>query len=245
MKYMHQNWSVVIPTIWASKRIYDLVASLEACERVQEIILIDNRPELANEIEGCSKLRVISKGSNIFANPAWNLGVSESKCRYVCICSDDVSFDTVVFREIEVFLESRASGAIVGCHRDCFSSKDGGVSVEEGHDLGFGWGAVMFLEGESYPRIPEELRIWAGDRFIIAKASSVFAAKFSIVTEMSTSSGQSIFDDIKSADKVLIQRLLTRWESWGVKASERRNGGKKSLLAVAWTFLKLKWQKLR
>jgi len=245
MSMISSGWSVVIPTIWASNRIFELIRSLDDCEHVNEVILIDNRPEAKSEISGCSKLRVLSRGTNIFVNPAWNWGVEEACSPWVCICNDDVSFGTTVFAEVQAFLDSKPKGVVAGCHRDCFSSREEGVLIEKGHDLGFGWGCVMFCRRESYPHIPENLRIWSGDRYVIAKARAVFAVKFPISTEMSVSSGQSIFDDIKHSDKVLIKSLLTRWESWAVKASERRNGGEKSVRAVTRTFFRFQWQKLR
>lgn len=70
------SFSVIIPTMWKSKRTQGMLSALEASEHVKEIVLIDNDPSARKSVklEHFKKLIHLPQEENIFVNPAWNLG---------------------------------------------------------------------------------------------------------------------------------------------------------------------------
>ena len=73
-----EKYSIIIPTLWKSNRTDKLLKDLEECEYVDEIIVIDNSSIYETD-RTIGKIRMISKGENIYVNPAWNLGIKIAK----------------------------------------------------------------------------------------------------------------------------------------------------------------------
>ena len=90
------KYSIIIPTLWKSNRTKKLLADLQECEYVDEIILIDNTLTTVSDItEG--KLRIVSFGENIYVNPAWNWGIHNAKNALVELINDDINFNHNIF----------------------------------------------------------------------------------------------------------------------------------------------------
>ena len=129
------KWSVVIPTLWKSPRIYNLLESLQKTPHVGEIILIDNAPEHTPDLPKLEKLKILSKGVNIFVNPAWNLGVSEATFPNIALCNDDIEFDTRLF---SFFDSLKIRQTVFGCCPENFSSQSPVATefnIEKGHNI--------------------------------------------------------------------------------------------------------------
>ena len=72
------KYTVIIPTLWKSDRTKQLLSDLNACEYVDEIIVINN--QLTDVLDAkVEKVRHISFGKNIYVNPAWNKGIELAK----------------------------------------------------------------------------------------------------------------------------------------------------------------------
>ena len=101
--YTMDKYSVIIPTLWKSDRTKKLLSDLNECEYVDEIIIIDNTGTEERDILPTiyPKLRMVSKGKNIYVNPAWNLGVELAKNDLIALVNDDINFDTNVFGVID------------------------------------------------------------------------------------------------------------------------------------------------
>ena len=140
-------WSVVIPTIWRSAYTRELLSKLNEEPLVGEIILIDNAPKkIAHEFSRLEKLVHLPQKSNIYVNPAWNLGVNRAKYAQICICNDDVLFNTSVFASATNHLLSERKPTIIGAHKDSFSLEtECQLSFSKGHWIGQGWGCLMFF----------------------------------------------------------------------------------------------------
>ena len=115
-------FSVVLPTIW-SQKIEDIdtfIKKLQNCDLVDEIILINNAPQkYSGRYSNLSKIREL-KYDNIYVNPAWNVGVYQSKNELLCILNDDVDFNLDVFGFIKEELE-RPDVKIIGVSKSSSS----------------------------------------------------------------------------------------------------------------------------
>jgi hypothetical protein len=181
-------FSVIIPTMWKSIRIWGMFHRLHHSDFVDEIIVIDNAKEDRPNSQLYSKVRLIEQEENIFVNPAWNLGVKECRNENICILNDDVTFNVdEVFNVANLVLLDHPTSCL-GVHPISYRGYAGPVEVEKGSIIGEGWGCCIFLKKDNWVDIPEELKIWFGDNWIIKNHEKSFSAAFQISTEMSTTS---------------------------------------------------------
>ena len=87
--------SVIIPTMWRSKKTVQLLNDLYDSKYVHEIIIIDNdvAAKNVNLDQYTDKVKYYPQVENIYVNPAWNLGVSLANNDLLCICNDDINFN--------------------------------------------------------------------------------------------------------------------------------------------------------
>ena len=207
------KWSVVIPTLWKSTRIFNLLESLDTTPDVGEIILINNAPEHTPVLPKLEKLKILSKGENIFVNPAWNLGVAEASFTHIALCNDDIEFEPSLFARLQLLdFEKR----VIGCSADNFSADSStGDSLEifKGHCISKGWGCLLFFQRSDYQPIPEQLKIWCGDDWLVHTFNHIQSFKWPIQTDMSTSSGIPSLNVIAQNDKLALKQLISKRES--------------------------------
>ena len=84
-------FSIIIPTLQQDNYVlnmllYELLNS--AC--VGEIIIINNACK--EMMFSDKKIRVINTDKNIYVNPAWKLGIRESRFEYIGLLNDDIIF---------------------------------------------------------------------------------------------------------------------------------------------------------
>jgi hypothetical protein len=192
-------YSVIIPTIWKNRRLERLLQELDKSSSVSEIILIDNFPQskfIQDKLY--SKLKIITTSTNYFVNPSWNLGVSVASKEFICLCNDDVNFDTSIFNYVVP-----QPNELVGIHNSCYSvDQNEPFEIEPVTTRCHGFGCLMFFKKESYTPIPEQLKIWFGDDFLFLKIQNKFQIKgLKIETEMSSSSELEEFKQIIETDK--------------------------------------------
>jgi len=60
------QYSVIIPTMWKSKCLDEMIPLYD--KYVDEIIIIDNNPEEKRKLKS-DKIKILSKGHNIYVNP--------------------------------------------------------------------------------------------------------------------------------------------------------------------------------
>jgi glycosyltransferase involved in cell wall biosynthesis len=111
------KFSVIIPTLWKSNRIHQLLKDLISSEFVDEIILIDNAGKYFEYYEALDKVKLIQVKENIYVSPAWNLGVEIAKNEHIAICNDDINFNPNIFK---LFLVNEVEG-IVGQSSDNYN----------------------------------------------------------------------------------------------------------------------------
>jgi hypothetical protein len=161
---MKDKFSVVIPTMWVSDFIYELLDVLESSHHIGEIILIDNdKSKRPAQIVNTDKIRIIEQEENIYVNPAWNLGVELSKFDNLCISNDDLVWNT----DILPFILDNIHLGVIGQSTSNYYNDHEELGL---HPMGirpWGWGCCFFLTKENWLPIPEGLKIACGDDYLV------------------------------------------------------------------------------
>lgn len=165
-------YSVVVPTMWNCGFFPEFLKDLLDFPAVGQVILINNNMEkMPRDLPLTSpKLRILYYGTNIGVNPAWNIGVQESKYRKVCIANDDVVFDSKIFNRVDSVLGPN-SGVVGICpgvkdfNQPPFETGIGKVIPWTGQHT-YGFGCLMFVHKDWYQPVPEGLKIYYGDNWI-------------------------------------------------------------------------------
>jgi hypothetical protein len=203
------KFSVIIPTMWKSERTFKLLNELNDCDLVDEIIIIDNSPTKKPDFY-FQKCRILTQESNIYVNPAWNLGVKLAKNNLLSICNDDINFN--VNKTFEYMLKNQNILGCVGVHPKSYTT-DSEIKIEEGyHTGGGGWGCLMFCKKENWVQIPENLKIGYGDDWIAITNRPHFSLihEDKILTEMSTTSSRKEFNPVVSSDIRTWKRIFSK-----------------------------------
>lgn len=151
------TFSIIIPTMWKSELLMHMLEEYEKEEMVGEVIIIDNAPKSRFDVTRFTKVALYTKGENIYVNPAWNWGVELAKYEII-LANDDIEIDDI---SVVLKLIANSDYDIVG------------VRIEE---LGTpfirrrksfpqrSYGSFMYVR--HYIPIPEQLKIWYGDRLL-------------------------------------------------------------------------------
>lgn len=161
--------SYIVATMWRYEPFADFIKDLVNHHLIGEIIIIDNdpsrRPENLIEHE---KIKILTTGVNIFVNPAWNWGVSESKYDKLVIANDDLLFDIRIFNRIYDYIipENGVSGLSVWPNET--HNVTGDIKIKEWYPGAntFGFPMLMFIHKNSWVKIPANLNVYFGDNFI-------------------------------------------------------------------------------
>jgi hypothetical protein len=208
MEGMEENkYTVIIPTLWKSERIFQLLDDLNGCDKVGEILLIDNANGYNQFIPyQIQKLKVLTPKENIYVNPAWNWGVQRAENNNIAILNDDINFDTKLFDIID---EETLNKGIIGMDNLNYhfkEFKDGPwlSLMFSGRPRPYGWGCLMLLKKKHWIPIPENVKIWYGDDWIMHQnpTPKLVLHNFTIHTEMSTTSDNKEYNEIKEQDKL-------------------------------------------
>ena len=173
--------SVVIPTMWRSDKLLKMLDIYERSSFITEVVIIDNEPSRRMNITH-SKVKIHTRGENIYVNPAWNWGVALSENEDIIIANDDV-----VIEEL-----SRITREWINCqyellgvnHKDNLHKKN--ITLIDANKLEYGFGCFMFVKKSKYLQLPYDLKIWRGD-FLLRKHlhSGMFSGVY-LDTDMST-----------------------------------------------------------
>ena len=207
------TWSVIIPTLWKSPRIKQLLYNLDKSDFINEIILIDNNPKDKPSwynSKDFNKLVYLPMSENIYVNPAWNLGVSIAKNENIAISNDDIEW-----MPAEIFNDTIVSGdwTSIGMHRDNWNA----VSSNSLVDLtpGAGWGCLILVKKSKWEPIPDNLKIWLGDRWILAYNKNLTFHKPGFIKgEISVTvgvSGSQTIDESQSPYSAVLHEDISNW----------------------------------
>ena len=164
------NHSVIIPTMWKSKKIIKMLSIYEKSPHIKEIIIIDNDTSASFNLVS-SKIRHIRQSKNIYVNASWNLGASLANYDII-IANDDVVIDRLDELIIKI---SKTDYDIVG--PDFKSTrKEGVINIKPIDKFSANsYGSFMFVR--KYTHIPEYLKIWYGDNILFknSKKRGIFS----------------------------------------------------------------------
>ena len=213
--------SAIIPTLWKAKEFTDhLVDVLIEDKSVGEILIIDNAP--ADFSYDNEKVAMLRQEENLYVNPSWNLGVEESYYNKFIIINDDITIPYNFVFELEGMLT--ADRGVIGIDAlavikvDSFSSKnitflDRKIDLKPIENRDWGFGIVIASHKKSYHKIPENIRIWYGDDYLVQMNNKKGKVNYviddiPIFTKMSTTSDLSEFNEIKHIDALMYDRFL-------------------------------------
>lgn len=215
---MERQFSIIIPTMYKCPGILiQLVHSLVEDPAVAEIIIIENtkkgyRPSILNVLS--DKIVILHQEKNMYVNPSWNIGVANSTKNYIGIINDDITIPEKIFSQLStVAIEDM--GVIGACdfliqeveYPKRFTTRYSIATAT--NDRTWGYGIIMVMHKNNYHIIPEELLIWAGDDYLfhqnIARGKQNLMLLAPIQTNMSATSGNSEFEDIKNKDVIIYE----------------------------------------
>lgn len=199
------KYTVVIPTLWKSDRTKKLIEDLRKCEYVDEIIIIDNTSPDEMDMFHEPKTRLVSKGENIYVNPAWNWGIELAKNECIALVNDDINFDPNIFGVIteNTLMYTGIIGMGEGNYKDPIDEERGPyIDMWKPGVNDWGWGCMILLKKSHWKPIPNEIKIWYGDNIIkdINPVAKGCLRNFRVETEMSTTSDEKQWDEVKKKD---------------------------------------------
>ena len=212
--------SAIIPTLWKAKEFTDhLVDVLIEDESVGEIIIIDNAPgDFSYDNE---KVVMLKQEENLYVNPSWNLGIEESDYDKFIILNDDIIIPYNFVSQLESMLTP--DKGIIGIDErgvikiPNFDSKnitflDRKIDLKPIKERGWGFGIALAGHRKSYYKIPENIRIWYGDDYLVQMNSNHSKTNYivddlPIFTMMSATSDLEEFEDIKNIDHLMYDRF--------------------------------------
>jgi hypothetical protein len=207
---------IVLPTMWKSDKIFEMIYRYIGNSNIYRIHLIDNTNEFNIYYPlgiNSNKVKVYSFKENTYVNPAWNFGVS--KCKedsIVCIANDDILFTTEMF---DFIINHKSELGIIGMDKDNYDNNiinEKKINNIEHHN--YGWGCLIFILKKDWVIIPNALKVFYGDTFMFhnIKVLCKKLSGFFIDTNMSTTSSSSFVMDIHKRD-------IDNWELIGNKSS--------------------------
>ena len=160
--------SVIMPSLFIPSGIVDRIKEIVSHPLIGEFILIDNTNKDDNIKEEIPKLIHIKEGKNTYVNPAWNKGASLAKYEKLLFLNDDTitDFAELIDRMYDEVTEDRG---IIGLGEGCWDYKEGEFSIEPISTLTTGFGCIFFIHKNSFIEIPDELKIWYGDNWLLEK----------------------------------------------------------------------------
>lgn len=209
-------FSIVIPTMWRSQKIEKLLQDLNQSDFVNEIIIIDNDTKSKSiELSQFSKLRYFPQVSNIFVNPAWNLGVLYAQNELIAICNDDINFD--VDSVLNQVLENQNDLGVIGCRLLDDKNPNKKIKLNTYREKSratvvHSFGVLMFVKKSKWIDIPNDLKIYYGDNWIMETQNPVYSmtfnGRFDIDRHATTKDKSLNIKSITSVDTTVWQNLI-------------------------------------
>lgn len=197
-------FTAIIPTMWRSPRITQLITDLCACEYVGEVIVIDNAPQVEAEWNFHEKLCVKFMQENIYVNPSWNLGALDAKYDNLLICNDDINFNPAF---LSIYDDSLQHVGIIGMAWENYQLKaDHNIHLKPMKERPYGWGCLMLVHKSKYITIPSDLLIANGDDWLAQHATPFVLHGLAVQSEISTTSRLEEFGMIQLNDNETYKR---------------------------------------
>jgi hypothetical protein len=195
------KFSVIIPTIWKGERLNELLVNFYNSDFIEEVILINNDNINTNKIPLNKKLIYVEPQKNLFVNPSWNMGVRLAKSNNIIIANDDILFDVNHFINCLIDVNSNhikfEDLGFIGMHSDNYKlESNSDAPIFQSHGVvqsDGGWACLLAFNKKHWTPIPEQLKIWYGDNFLLALGKqAIDMIGLKIETKMSSSADTSV-----------------------------------------------------
>jgi hypothetical protein len=123
----------------------------------------------------------------------------------IALVNDDVNFDTNIFGVIDenVLNQFGIVGMGEGNYKEQIDETKGPyLDVWNPGVNDWGWGCMILLDKKNWIDIPEDIKIWYGDNIIkdVNPSPKACLRNFKVETEMSTTSDEKEWDEVKKQD---------------------------------------------
>lgn len=158
MNIKKKYFSIIIPTMWKSDKIHQMLDVYQKNDLVKEIIIIDNYPSEKPNLEKYNKIIYYTEGKNLYVNPSWNIGVSLSGYQII-LANDDI-----LIRDLTKILGTFKSTDfdIIGTQLGELNEDYNISPITDFPENSFG----VFMYIRNYTYIPEQIKIWFGDNIL-------------------------------------------------------------------------------
>jgi hypothetical protein len=197
-------FTYIVPTIFKSEKWKFQTNEVAKNGHISKIYIIVDLPEENNIVDTSifneelrNKIEVLHTGGGAYCNGAWNFAMKQKiDTQYIIFANDDILFDTNVIN-IVAGLNLNKYG-IIGC----------GNQYKQHEIRPYGFGQLMFMDKNNYYTIPEGIKHYFGDDWIIIKNQLMGKSIFTIPTFYETNFGES------SSGEIVKQRILQDMEWW-------------------------------
>jgi hypothetical protein len=220
--------SVIVPTMWRSPYVVDLLTQLNEVDSIGEVILIDNDHTKSVDLSHLEKVVHVKNPANNYVSPSWNQGYYLSKHENLCFLNDDIIIPKNLFELVDSFLGPNIGmvGLLSDVYENILPGKENlgraeGVRLTLCTNRNFGYGCCIFMHRSNYKMIPEELKIQYGDDFLFYSCpkNSFVLDGFQIVGKLS---GTLYDDNLQLINKEEVSAICTSDHNffWEVCAKE-------------------------
>lgn len=201
-------FSVIIPTMWKTPNIINLLNKLQESKYISEIILIDNNPSRKMDISKITKINYYTEGYNIYINPAYNLGVKMAKNELIALCHDDIIFD--VDDIFSMIFKNRFSLRCIGLDKSCFTNDRENSVFLKNNIIDDFWAKLIFMTKSDYIEIPNNIKLMFSEKWFSKIHDNIYsiATKKMIIHDNNNSFNYDIFNSIKHNDFVIWNKLM-------------------------------------
>ena len=166
--------TVIIPTIYKSPYLLQLLRTLEDCDLVQEVILVEDGIDTDKQLDKTwfQKLTIIPFTKKLWFNGCMNLGVSLVKTHLYVVSNDDVLFPTSIIKDCIHQYKLRPKTGVIGMHSTAYHQHPPSMWAiqrrpnELKGNIG-GWGMLMFNHKDNDIIIPDDLKHYFGDNYMV------------------------------------------------------------------------------
>jgi len=158
-------FNIGIPTMWKSPYFSKMLVKYEKCPYIKNIYVVDNDTSESPMFTGFKKLVYLPQEENIFVNPAWNLIASYANPNeHLIIANDDI-----YIKDLDQMLRQlyESPFELTGARIFSQEKKIEGLKKFPAQS----WGSFLCFKPNKYLYIPEQLRVYMGDKYFFDKLS--------------------------------------------------------------------------